>query len=1255
MLSTFLAGCVVGAFVATMLSETADVPLSFGDLYTYYLSTGWSRPTRRLIHLFAYPVTLSLLLLLLLGTRRLFRAHLTRPLWVHAPAVPKALLELHSAYLGVVVLTSLLCSAGLMLQQGETVSVASACVAASTPLPPEQRQSHQSEWGIHSPWLRSGQRTVDPVCQQPRRSAGELAGATLAAVSALWPEPVAVGLLVQMLLPMLIHPNICPRLPAAIARCARRGRHAGGARAAVAGGLLAAAASGSRAVGLVSRGVRERRPPMWRRVWSRLPLVPTASLAYPRVVARAAFRCCYAAVLLLSVLWVIPLTIEAVGRWWREEILQAHERGAQAGGGASLSPAGGAGDCIAAAGCGGAELAKATRAAATLRTLAFFSSLRRVGKAFDLQVGHYYGTASRHSSQRRGYHEKELMGARRIVPTWARAYWRSARWLAVTPPTYLFWHALSAEMGSSRGWRRLLLPTALFAAQEAGQTLRLILLLIVNEGYSMHEHLRKRSARWLHRLELCAAVHWLSLAVAVAAAAALGNAERASCSAAADASSASSAPPPSVGVLVVLPTACLTALTFLEQLPGDASEILTLLADSTRASVPGDLRHLVSGNSWYRGVLSSLVVDPEAMVEAVDLATAQRNLPWWLRPPLPSSHLLRRAAAYLDNGHEPSDPSPTLASEPCSPHSPSRSLSESSDTGPFNAFRAERRTSNRRPLGGGMPKVQSELALALARPARSFGQRILGALPDDLAAVLAGCADVVLAATFDHGSKRTTERQIAEVLRVVGTFASHAVSAVAFNWRGRRRLLGGLASLEDMLALQHASTRAERSMSHGHFQDGAPLYDGPFESILASAAEAEAEAEARSRRAFSAGASAPDGTRPAESSPLPPLLALLAARERKYIAELRAATAPVGRHGTGTGRSTARDPLSFGFHGSLVLDEDAERELVAAQRGRAGARAAARRGLRSPPSPPEADGARARPSPPAAGRAGSWRAVAGTSHFDLPSSASPAVTSGAEDVVGAEPPSGGWLPWLPWLRWPFAPKPAAQANLYVEHGVRVDELFEAVRPDHSFACRTHELVARRAHAGVSGTPVRVRRTAEQRWYASVARPASRPPEGAKAHGATPPRDGRRSSLTAGDAGGSGHGGRHGSSCGRRSDEQDASGRASFAGDDGTASPASAPRTERRPLWFHAVVTAVHHESATADIEYTGVALEGRFGDGCDDTTLNILLPDLCVSIEGLSIDLIERLHERPSGETSSAPHDGHTAREALSLIGARCS
>jgi hypothetical protein len=119
-----------------------------------------------------------------------------------------------------------------------------------------------------------------------------------------------------------------------------------------------------------------------------------------------------------------------------------------------------------------------------------------------LQVGHYYGAASAYAAgaQRRvallrtlgsnGDGEREVTGV--VVPRWLRAFLRAVRWMAVTPPTYLFWHALSVEMGASCAWRRLLLPCLLFAVQECGQYLRLIILLLVHEGYRLHEHLRKR-------------------------------------------------------------------------------------------------------------------------------------------------------------------------------------------------------------------------------------------------------------------------------------------------------------------------------------------------------------------------------------------------------------------------------------------------------------------------------------------------------------------------------------------------------------------------------------------------------------------------------------------------------------------------------------------------------------------------------------------------------------------------------------------
>ena len=392
--------------------------------------------------------------------------------------------------------------------------------------------------------------------------------------------------------------------------------------------------------------------------------------------------------LLLSVLWSLPLVFELSVVWWQEEVLlhldqdqdgiiTLHEL---------LSPArAAAADAL----CDSSERLRAERAAATLRTLAFFGMLRRVLKAFDLQVGHYYGgsgsfarreeravrvargpsdgwrsgpsaraTASHYLARAAGAAgaaggggELELStaetddvaavgvprwrrGLRSLLPRWLRGYLRahlrSLRWFAVTPPTYVFWHVLSLEMASSSGWRRLLLPALFFAVQEVGHNVRLLALMLVHEGFALHERLRGRSAFWLHRLELGAALHWVTLALALAF----------------DASSVFGAPPPPVGVLLHLPAACLVCVTILEQLPGDESEIAVLLRAAARVSAPGDLRHMCS-NSWYRGLLDLLVQSPESLIGFVDLARAQRSLPWWLRPPLPDAADLRASALPL--------------------------------------------------------------------------------------------------------------------------------------------------------------------------------------------------------------------------------------------------------------------------------------------------------------------------------------------------------------------------------------------------------------------------------------------------------------------------------------------------------------------------------------------------------------------------------------------------------------------------------
>ena len=151
-------------------------------------------------------------------------------------------------------------------------------------------------------------------------------------------------------------------------------------------------------------------------------------------------------------------------------------------------------------------------------------------------------------------------------------------------------------------------------------------LLIVHEGQlARHQYFRQRSARWLHRLEVVSALHWVSLAVAVA-----------------WPDGTFGPPPPFQGILLGLPAACLVAITCLEQLPGDAtSDSRLLLRGAARASQPGDLQHLISSNAWYRGLLDLLVIDPERLASGPALGRAQGNLPWWLRPPLLDAQALR--------------------------------------------------------------------------------------------------------------------------------------------------------------------------------------------------------------------------------------------------------------------------------------------------------------------------------------------------------------------------------------------------------------------------------------------------------------------------------------------------------------------------------------------------------------------------------------------------------------------------------------
>ena len=148
--------------------------------------------------------------------------------------------------------------------------------------------------------------------------------------------------------------------------------------------------------------------------------------------------------------------------------------------------------------------------------------------------------------------------------------------------------------------------------------------------------------------------------------------------------------------------------------------------------------------------------------------------------------------------------------------------------------------------------------LAVARPVGSLSERVLAALPADLAGVLQDTGSVLLTAIADGGSKATAERQIRAVLRVVATLLSHTCRAICFSWSGRRRLLGGAAALEEMLLLSD------------DVDDWAAA--------------------------------------------LPAVVRLCRARARVRLG-LREAAEPVGRHSTEGG--AARDPLSFVSTGRL--------------------------------------------------------------------------------------------------------------------------------------------------------------------------------------------------------------------------------------------------------------------------------------------------------------------------------------------------
>lgn len=514
-LATFLAGCVVGAALATLLTHADDalqadlqsmsIPMSLSDAFSQ-IRSGWTRPTLMILGLAVHPLMMSLALGLLLFCRRLWHSFILRNIWIYYPSLIKELLETHAGLLGLLIVTSML-------------TVTASIVVGWSPF--------STECTING---------------------------TFGAIISLWPKPVMVGLVVQSIMPFLIHPSLAPRL---VAIC-------------TSGRLYPI---GEASVHRLARSVLGTGPSV-----------------------RKCFRFMYGILLLLSVLWIIPLNLDAGLRWWKEEVLgfldgmgkQVASRSARRAPSrlwAGYSP-------VPEEGCQ-ADLPLAAQAAATLHTLAYFGMLRRVSKSFDLQVTHYYksrdeqqGGQTETSKSRRTYIK---VGRGRSLlrdlgtPRWIKSYLRSWRWFAVTPPAYLFWYALSVEMARSCGWRRLLFPCLLLALNEFLQTLRLFILLIISEE-KMHERYRRRSAHWLHLLELFAALHWITLAAAVLYEGRTTNSS-----------------PPHAGVLFGFPVACLVGVTYLEHLPGDLTDVGVLIRNAARVLQPGDLQHLISGNSWYRG------------------------------------------------------------------------------------------------------------------------------------------------------------------------------------------------------------------------------------------------------------------------------------------------------------------------------------------------------------------------------------------------------------------------------------------------------------------------------------------------------------------------------------------------------------------------------------------------------------------------------------------------------------------------------
>ena len=244
-----MTGCVVGALVATLLSHAEhahlEAPLSDPLLLFAQIRSGWTRPTRLAIALCEHPVLICLVLLLLLLMRRVWRSLVARQLWLKAPLVIKAVLELHASVLGAFVLFALLAGAGAIMQLSSPPPEATS--APMLPVCPAIEHSGRHTVGERAAPLLArifprglpfvGIRLAgdaaarDPICRGPSeqdahgrdpprdstvppRSPLTLLRASVAAALGLWPQPVAVGLLIQggLRIPGS-HPQLALRIP----------------------------------------------------------------------------------------------------------------------------------------------------------------------------------------------------------------------------------------------------------------------------------------------------------------------------------------------------------------------------------------------------------------------------------------------------------------------------------------------------------------------------------------------------------------------------------------------------------------------------------------------------------------------------------------------------------------------------------------------------------------------------------------------------------------------------------------------------------------------------------------------------------------------------------------------------------------------------------------------------------------------------------------------------------------------------------